>query len=152
MTKLQKKISIKNKKAYFDYEISDEYVAGIQLLGTEVKSIRESKASIKEAYCYVERGEVFIKGMSISEYSNGGYTNHEPYRLRKLLLNKREINKIDKKLKNKGVTLLPLLLFLSDKGLIKLKIGIGKGKKLYDKRESLKQQDVKKDIARMLKK
>ncbi|MDB4088803.1 SsrA-binding protein SmpB [Flavobacteriales bacterium] len=152
MAKFQNNISIKNKKAYFDYEISDEYVAGIQLLGTEVKSIRESKASIKEAYCYFEDGEIFIKGMSISEYSHGGYINHDIYRLRKLLLNRREINKIEKKLKDKGNSLLPLLLFISEKGLIKLKIGLGKGKKLYDKRESLKKQDVKKDIARMLKK
>jgi SsrA-binding protein len=151
MAKFQNKISIKNKKAYFDYEISDEYVAGIQLLGTEVKSIRESKASIKEAYCYFEEGEIFIKGMSISEYSHGGYINHDTYRLRKLLLNRREINKIEKKLKDKGISLLPILLFINDNGLIKLKIGLGKGKKLYDKRESLKKQDVKKDIDRMLK-
>jgi SsrA-binding protein len=152
MAKFQNKISIKNKKAYFDYEISDEYVAGIQLLGTEVKSIRESKASIKEAYCYFEEGEIFIKGMSISEYSHGGYINHDTYRLRKLLLNRREINKIEKKLKDKGISLLPILLFINENGLIKLKIGLGKGKKLYDKRESLKKQDVKKDIDRMLKK
>ncbi len=152
MAKFQNKISIKNKKAYFDYEILDEYVAGIQLLGTEVKSVRESKASIKEAYCYFDEGEIFIKGMSISEYSHGGYINHSTYRLRKLLLNRREINKIEKKLKDKGISLLPVLLFINDKGLIKLKIGLGKGKKLFDKRESLKKQDVKKDIARILKK
>ena len=151
MAKLQNKVSIKNKKAYFDYEISDEYEAGIQLLGTEVKSIRASKASIKEAYCYVQDGEVFIKGMSITEYSHGGYINHDPYRLRKLLLNRKEINKIEKKLKDKGIALLPILLFLNDKGLIKIKIGLGKGKKLYDKRESLKTKDVKKDMDRMLK-
>lgn len=152
MAKIQNKISIKNKKAYFNYEITDEFVAGIQLLGTEVKSIRESKASIKEAYCYFDNGEIFIKNMSISEYSHGGYINHDTYRIRKLLLNRREINKIEKKLKDKGISLLPVLLFLNDKGLIKLKIGIGKGKKLFDKRESLKKQDVKKDIDRMLKK
>lgn len=152
MAKFQNKISIKNKKAYFDYEILDEYVAGIQLLGTEVKSVRESKASIKEAYCYFDEGEIFIKGMSISEYSHGGYINHSTYRLRKLLLNRREISKIEKKLKDKGISLLPLLLFINEKGIIKLKIGLGKGKKLFDKRESLKKQDVKKDIARILKK
>ncbi len=152
MAKFQKKIAIKNKKAYFDYEILDEYVAGIQLRGTEVKSIRESKASIKEAYCYFDNGEIFIKGMSITEYSHGGYMNHDVYRLRKLLLNKREILKIEKKLKDKGISLLPVLLFINEKGLIKLKIGLGRGKKLYDKRESLKKQDVKKDIDRMLKK
>jgi SsrA-binding protein len=94
MTKVQKKISIKNKKAYFDYEILDKYSAGIQLLGTEIKSVRESKASIKEAYCYVDNGEVFIKNMHISEYSNGGFVNHEPYRVRKLLLNKRKFKRL----------------------------------------------------------
>ena len=151
MAKTQNKISIKNKKAYFDYEITDKYVAGIQLLGTEVKSIREGKASIKEAYCYVNNNEIFVKSMSISEYSNGGFVNHEPYRERKLLLNKKEISKISKALKDKGITLIPLLLFLSEKGLIKLEIGLGKGKKLYDKRESLKQKDTKKVIDRLLK-
>ena len=151
MAKTQQKISIKNKKAYFDYEIKDKYVAGIQLLGTEVKSIREGKASIKEAYCYVNNNEIFVKNMSISEYSNGGFVNHEPYRERKLLLNKKEISKISKALKDKGNSLIPLLLFLSEKGLLKLEIGLGKGKKLYDKRESLKQKDTKKVIDRLLK-
>ncbi|MGB1040443.1 MAG: SsrA-binding protein SmpB [Flavobacteriales bacterium] len=151
MAKTQQKISIKNKKAYFDFEIKDKYVAGIQLLGTEVKSIREGKASIKEAYCYVNNNEIFVKNMSISEYSNGGFVNHEPYRERKLLLNKKEISKISKALKDKGNSLIPLLLFLSEKGLLKLEIGLGKGKKLYDKRESLKQKDTKKVIDRLLK-
>lgn len=151
MAKTQQKISIKNKKAYFDYEISDKYIAGIQLLGTEVKSIREGKASIKEAYCYVNNNEIFVKNMSISEYSNGGFVNHEPYRERKLLLNKKEISKISKALKDKGNSLIPLLLFLSEKGLIKIEIGLGKGKKLFDKRESLKQKDTKKVIDRLLK-
>ena len=151
VAKTQKKISIKNKKAYFDYEILDTYTAGIMLLGTEIKSIRESKASIKEAYCYVGESGVFIKNMHITEYSNGGYVNHEPYRLRKLLLNKREIEKIEKKLKDVGITLIPLLLFINDKGLAKLEIGIAKGKKLYDKRESLKAKDSKRDLDRMRK-
>lgn len=150
MSKFQKKISIKNKKAYFDYEILDTYTAGIKLLGTEIKSIRESKASIKEAYCYVDGGEVFVKNMHITEYANGGYVNHEPYRLRKLLLNKKEIDKIEKKLKDVGITLVPLLLFINDKGLAKLEIGVAKGKKLYDKRESLKQKDTKRDMDRLM--
>lgn len=152
MAKIQNKISIKNKKAYFDYEIMDKYVCGIKLLGTEIKSVRESKASIKEAYCFINNSEIFIKNMHIAEYTNGGFTNHEPYRERKLLLNKREILKIEKKLKDNGITLVPLLLFLNDNGLAKLEIGIAKGKKLFDKRESLKQKDVKKDIDRLLKK
>lgn len=150
MAKFQNKISIKNKKAYFDYEILDKYVAGIKLLGTEIKSIRESKASIKEAYCYVNNSEVFVKNMHIAEYSNGGYVNHDPYRERKLLLNKKEIEKIEKKLKDNGITLVPLFLFLSDKGLAKLEIGIAKGKKNYDKRESLKQKDMKRNIERFV--
>jgi len=152
MSRFKTKISIKNKKAYFEYEISDKFTAGIKLLGTEIKSIRESKASIKEGYCYVDNGEVFIKNMNISEYSNGGFVNHDPTRTRKLLLNKREILKIEKKLKDKGITLIPLLLFLSNKGFAKLEIGIAKGKKLYDKRESLKQKDSKRDLDRYLKK
>jgi SsrA-binding protein len=152
MSKIQKKISIKNKKAYFDYEILDKYTAGIKLLGTEIKSVRESKASIKEAYCYVDNGEVFIKNMHITEYSNGGFINHEPYRLRKLLLNKKEIEKIEKKLKDVGITIVPLLMFISEKGYAKLEIGIAKGKKLYDKRESLKQKDTKRDLDRMMRK
>lgn len=150
MSKFQKKISIKNKKAYFDYEMLDTYTAGIKLLGTEIKSIRESKASIKEAYCYVSNGEIFVKNMHITEYANGGYVNHEPYRLRKLLLNKKEIEKIEKKLKDVGITLVPLLLFINEKGLAKLEIGVAKGKKLYDKRESLKQKDTKRDMDRLM--
>ncbi len=150
MSKIQKKISIKNKKAYFDYEILDKYTAGIKLLGTEIKSIRESKASIKEAYCYVDKGEVFIKNMHITEYANGGFINHEPYRLRKLLLNKKEIEKIEKKLKDVGITIVPLVMFISEKGYAKLEIGIAKGKKLYDKRESLKQKDTKRDLDRLV--
>ena len=150
MSKIQKKISIKNKKAYFDYEILDKYTDGIKLLGTEIKSIRESKASIKEAYCYVDNGEVFIKNMHITEYANGGFINHEPYRLRKLLLNKKEIEKIEKKLKDVGITIVPLVMFISEKGYAKLEIGIAKGKKLYDKRESLKQKDTKRDLDRLV--
>jgi SsrA-binding protein len=151
MTKFQDKISIKNKKAYFEYEILDKYVCGIQLLGTEVKSIRGSKASIKEAYCYINKGEVFIKGMNVTEYSHGGYVNHEPLRIRKLLLNRQEINKIEKKLKDNGITLVPLHLFMNKTGFVKLEIGLAKGKKLFDKRESLKSKDVKRDIDRALK-
>jgi len=151
MPSFQKKISVKNKKAYFEYEILDKYTCGMVLYGTEIKSIRENKASIKEGYCYVNKGEVFVKGMNISEYSHGGYTNHEPTRTRKLLLNRQEIGKIEKKVKVSGITIVPLHLFLSDKGFAKLEIGIARGKKLYDKRESLKTKDVKRDMDRALK-
>ncbi len=151
MSKFQQKVSIKNKKAYFEYEILDKYTSGMRLYGTEIKSIRENKASIKEAYCYVHEGEVWIKNMNISEYSHGGYMNHAPKRERKLLLNRKEINKIAKKVQDKGITIVPLHLFLSDKGWAKLEIGIAKGKKLHDKRESLKEKDIKRDLDRYLK-
>jgi SsrA-binding protein len=151
MAKFQNKVSIKNKKAYFEYEILDKYVCGIQLYGTEVKSIRENKASIKEGYCYIDNSEVFIKGMNVTEYSHGGYVNHEPLRIRKLLLNRQEINKIEKKLKDKGITLVPLSLFITETGYIKLEIALAKGKKLFDKRETLKDKDVRRDIDRALK-
>lgn len=151
MANFQKKISVKNKKAYFEYEILEKYICGIQLLGTEIKSIRESKASIKEGYCYLNKGEMFIKGMNIAEYSHGGYSNHDPLRERKLLLQKKEINKIEKKLKDKGITAVPLHLFIADNGYAKLEIGIAKGKKLFDKRDSIKERDVKRDIDRALK-
>lgn len=151
MAKFQNKISIKNKKAFFEYEILDKYVCGIQLFGTEVKSIRESKASIKEGYCYIDKGEVFIKGMNVTEYSHGGYVNHEPLRVRKLLLNRTEINKLEKKIKDKGIAIVPLHLFINEKGLVKLEIALAKGKKLFDKRETLKSKDVKRDMDRALK-
>ena len=146
------KINIRNKKASFEYAFIDKYVAGIQLNGTEIKSIRDSKASINEAYCFVKDSEIFVKNMHIAVYEAGSYNNHEPKRDRKLLLNKTEIRKIEKKMKDKGLTLIPLALFLNEKGIAKLEIAIGKGKKLYDKRESLKEQDSKRMIGRLMKK
>lgn len=146
------KINIRNKKASFEYAFIDKYVAGIQLSGTEIKSIRDSKASINEAYCFVSNNEVFIKNMHIAVYEAGSYNNHDPKRDRKLLLNKTEIKKIEKKLKDKGLTLIPLALFINEKGLAKIEIAIAKGKKLYDKRESLKEQDSKRMIGRLMKK
>ncbi len=141
-------ISIKNRKAKFEYEFLEEFEAGMQLLGTEIKSIRESKASIMESYCFFSSNEVFIKNMHIAEYDNGGYANHEPRRTRKLLLTKNEIKKIEKKLKDKGITLIPFLLFINDKGLAKLKIALARGKKLFDKRESIKEKDLKRQFDR----
>lgn len=146
------KINIRNKKASFEYAFIDKYVAGIQLNGTEIKSIRDSKASINEAYCFVKDSEIFIKNMHIAIYEAGSYNNHDPKRDRKLLLNKTEIKKIEKKMKDKGLTLIPLVLFLNEKGLAKIEIAIAKGKKLYDKRESLKEQDSKRMIGRLMKK
>ena len=142
------KIYIKNRKAYYQYEITDKFTAGLQLLGTEIKSLRESKASITEGYCFVKNGEVFIRNMTIEPYSFGSHTNHEPKRERKLLLSKVEIAKIEKKLKDKGITLVPLSLYITSKGWAKLDIGIGKGKKTHDKRETIKDRENKRDLDR----
>lgn len=141
-------VEIKNKKAKFEYHLLDKYVAGIQLNGTEIKSIRQSKASIVEAYCKMEKGELFVYNMYIAEYENASHYNHDPKRKRKLLLNRSEINKIERKMKDVGLTIVPVLLFISDNGLAKLKIAVAKGKKLYDKREDLKQKDLKREIDR----
>jgi SsrA-binding protein len=139
---------ITNKKAYFEYQILDKYVAGIQLIGTEVKSIKESQVSINEAYCSILNNELFILGMHISDYKKIMHTNHQPVRDRKLLLNRREINKLVKSIKEKGLTIVPLSIFLSDTGMIKVEIGLAKGKKVYDKRESIKAKDLKRDLDR----
>lgn len=144
-----KSVEIKNKRAKFDYEWLDTYTAGLQLLGTEVKSIRMGKASIAEAYCYMTGGELFIKGMNVTEWSHGNIFNHDPIRERKLLLSKRELDKIDKALKDQGTTIVPTKLFISEKGWIKLNIAVAKGKKNYDKRQSLKEKDAKRDLARL---
>ena len=144
-------INIKNKKARFEYEIIDEFVAGIRLLGTEIKSIRESKASIAEAFAVIQQNEVFLRNAYIEEYSNAGHFNHEVRRDRKLLLNRAEITKIHKKLKTKGFTLVPLNLFVNDKGLAKVRIGLAKGKKIHDKRDSIKDRDNKRALDRIKK-
>lgn len=144
-----KSVEIKNKRAKFDYEWLDTYTAGLQLVGTEVKSIRMGKASIAEAYCYMTGGELFIKGMNVTEWSHGNIFNHDPIRERKLLLSKRELDKINKALKDQGTTVVPTKLFISEKGWIKLNIAVAKGKKNYDKRQSLKEKDAKRDLARL---
>lgn len=149
---MQKKINIQNKKARFEYEFLDRYTAGIQLTGTEIKSIRESKARITESFCeFNERGELFIVNMYIEEYSHGNFYNHTPKSERRLLLNKRELKKLEKEVKNTGLTIIPLKLFLTDKGWAKLDIVLAKGKKLHDKRETLKDRDNKRDLARIKK-
>lgn len=139
-------ISIKNRSAFHEYFIDATYVAGIELLGTEVKSLRDSKASFNDSYCIIDKGEVWIKSLHISPYSHGTVNNHDPARDRKLLLQKREIRRIAAKLKEKGYTLVPLKIFMNDKRLIKIEIGLGKGKKLYDKRESIKKKDQQRDL------
>jgi len=149
---MQKHINIQNKKARFEYEIIDKYTAGIVLTGTEIKSIRESKASIAESFCeFNEQGELFVINMSIEEYAYGNYNNHRPKAERKLLLNKRELRKLEKEVKNTGLTIVPLRLFINEKGFAKLEIALAKGKKLYDKRESIKDRDNKRDLDRIKK-
>ncbi|MDA9103384.1 MAG: SsrA-binding protein SmpB [Flavobacteriales bacterium] len=144
-----KTVEIKNKRAKFDYEWLDTYTAGIQLLGTEVKSVRMGKASIAEGYCYIKDSELYIKNMNISEWSHGNLNNHDPIRERKLLLSKREIEKISKSLIDQGVTIVPTKMYISEKGWIKMNIAVARGKKNYDKRQSLKDKDAKRDLARL---
>lgn len=149
---MQAKINIQNKKARFEYEILDEYVAGIKLSGTEIKSIRQSKARITESFCeFNEQGELFVINMYIEEYAFGNIYNHKAKSERKLLLNKRELKKLQKEIQNVGLTIIPLKLFLTDNGWAKLKIALCKGKKLYDKRETMKDRDNKRDLARIKK-
>lgn len=137
---------ITNKNANFEYFITQKLFAGIQLMGTEVKSIRDRKASLSEAYCNIYNGEIFIKKMHVSEYRQIKHTNHEPLRDRKLLLNKREINKLEKAVKEKGLTIIPLNIMLTNTGFIKIEIGLAKGKKLYDKKNQLKLNDLNKEL------
>ncbi len=149
---MQPKINIRNKKARFEYEILDTYVAGIQLTGTEIKSIRASKARITESFCeFNDKGELFVINMYIEEYINGNIYNHKPKSERRLLLNKRELKKLQKEVQNVGLTIIPLKLFLTDKGWAKLQIGLAKGKKLYDKRETIKDRDSKRNLDRVKK-
>jgi len=149
---MQPNINIRNKKARFEYDILDTYTAGIQLTGTEIKSIRESKARITESFCeFNDKGELFVINMFIEEYINGNIYNHKPKSERRLLLNKRELKKLQKELRNVGLTIIPLKLFLTDKGWAKLNIALCKGKKLHDKRETLKDRDNKRDLDRVKK-
>lgn len=142
-------VHIRNKKASFEYEFIDKYVAGIVLLGTEIKSIKEGKASLQEAYCFVSKDEIFVKGMHISVYTQGTFNNHEPLRERKLLLNRKEINKIETKSQEKGLTLIPLRLFINERGYAKMEIALAKGKKIHDKRDSIKDKDNKREMERV---
>lgn len=149
---ISKDINIKNRRATFDYTISDTYTAGIVLTGTEIKSIRQGKASLVDTFCYVDKGEVWVKNMYIAEYFYGTYNNHVARRDRKLLLNKKEIAKLEKNGKETGFTIIPLRLFINDRGLAKLVIGVARGKKEYDKRQSIKEREDKVAMARMMQK
>jgi len=149
---MQKQVNIKNKRAKFEYEILDKYTAGIVLSGTEIKSIRQSKASIAESFCeFNESGELFIINMTIEEYAFGTYYNHKPKAERKLLLNKRELKKLQKDVQAKGLTIVPLLLFINENGLAKMEIALAKGKKIFDKRETMKDRDTKRQLDRVKK-
>lgn len=149
---MQKNINIKNKRARFDYEILDTYTAGIVLGGTEIKSIRLGKASLSQSFCeFNDNGELFVINMQIDEYSHGGYYNHKPKAERKLLLNKRELKKLRKEVNTSGLTIIPLNLFINERGLAKVNIGLAKGKKLYDKRETIKDRENKRDLSRIKK-
>jgi len=139
--KFGNKVLIKNKRATFDYELIETFMAGIVLTGTEIKSIRLSKASLVDSYCSVERSEVWVKNMYVAEYFYGTYNNHAARRDRKLLLNRKEIHRIESATKNSGFTIVPTKLFINDKGLVKIVIAIAKGKKEYDKRQTLKERD-----------
>lgn len=149
INKFEKRINIKNRKASFEFEFLDTYVAGIMLKGTEIKSIREGKASLTEAFCYFRNGELFIKQMHIAPYSMANVYNHEAVRDRKLLLSKKELDKLESKFEEKGLTIIPVRLFVNDRGLAKLEIALGRGKKLHDKRQSIKEKDAKRDLDKM---
>lgn len=144
-------VNIKNRRASFDYEIGDTYTAGLVLTGTEIKSIRQGKASLADTYCVVQNGEVWVKGMYVAEYFYGSYNNHSARRDRKLLLSKKEIAKLAKAFEDPGFSIVPMRIFINERGFAKLVIGVGKGKKQYDKRQSIKEREDKRQIDRMFK-
>lgn len=148
---MQQNINIKNKRASFDYEFIEQFTAGIVLSGTEIKSIRSGKASLVDSFCYFINNELWLKGMHIAEYKFGTYYNHIEKRERKLLLNRRELDKLERNTKESGLTIIPYRLFISDKGYAKLVIALARGKKTYDKRETLKTKDAKRDMDRAMK-
>lgn len=144
-------MEIRNRSAYFEYYVDEKYTAGLALLGTEVKSLREGKASFNDSYCLFQDGELWIRSLHISEYTHGTVNNHDPVRERKLLLSKRELKKLQSRIKEKGYTVIPLRIFFNEKNFAKLEIGLAKGKKLHDKRESIKQRDTEREMKRYIK-
>ena len=141
-------LELTNRKAHYEYFFEATYIAGMVLSGTEIKSLRAGKASFNDSYCIFHNGELFVKSLHISEYSFGTHSNHEPLQERKLLLNKRELKKLENKIKEKGYSIIPLRLFLAESGYFKMEIGLGKGKKNYDKRDSIKERETDRDIKR----
>ena len=146
--KLVKKVDIKNRRASFEYFFLDEYTAGLSLTGTEIKSIRQGKVNFQDAYCLFMDGELYVRSLHISPYTEGTHYNHDPMRDRKLLLTKREMRKLSENLKDQGLTIVPVRLFTSERGFAKLNIALAKGKKLYDKRDSIKEKDIKRETDR----
>jgi SsrA-binding protein len=144
-------MEIRNKSATFEYFIDDKFDAGMILTGTEVKALRDGRVSFNDSYCLIDHNELYIKGLHISPYEFGSYANHPPLRDRKLLLKKKELNRIIQKLKEKGLTIVPLKIYFNERGFAKIQIGLGKGKKLYDKRDSIKQRESEREIKRYLK-
>jgi SsrA-binding protein len=144
-------MDIKNRSAYFEYFFDDKFTAGVMLTGTEVKSLRAGKASFNDAYCMFIQDELWVRSLHIAEYSHGTTSNHDPVRDRKLLLTKRELKKLQGKIKEKGYTIIPLRIFMNEKSLVKMEIGLGKGKKLHDKRETIKQRDTEREMKRYIK-
>jgi SsrA-binding protein len=144
-------IYIKNKKAYFEYSILDKYTAGVKLLGTEIKSIREGKANLNDAFCTFIGNQLYVRNLHISEYSHGSFYNHEAKRDRVLLLNKKELKKLQTRGEEKGLTIVPLAMFINDRGFAKLEIGLAQGKKTFDKRETMKERDIKVEMDRAMK-
>jgi len=142
-------INIKNRQAGFEYELLDKYVAGMVLTGTEIKSIREGKVNLQDGFCYLSNGELFVKGVNITPYAQGTHYNHSATRERKLLLKRAELKKIETKVEEKGLTLVPTRLFINDRGLAKLEIAVARGKKLHDKRDSIKEREAKRELSRM---
>lgn len=142
-------INIKNRQAGFEYELLDRYVAGMVLMGTEIKSIREGKVNLQDGYCYLSNGEVFVKGINITPYAQGTHYNHDATRERKLLLKRSEIRKLEGKVEEKGLTLVPTRLFINDRGVAKLEFALAKGKKIHDKRDSIKERDAKRELNRL---
>lgn len=147
-----KEVNIKNRRATFDYEITDTFTAGIVLTGTEIKSVRMGKASLVDTFCYISNGEVWVKNMYIAEYFYGTHYNHTERRDRKLLLNRKEIRDLERESEGTGFTIVPLRMFISQKGFAKLVIGVARGKKEYDKRQSIRESDDRRELARMFRK
>ncbi len=141
-------MELSNRKAYYEYFFETKYIAGIVLTGTEIKSVRAGKASFNDSYCIFDKGELFVKNLHIAEYAFGTIHNHQPMQERKLLLKKKELRKLENKIKEKGFTIIPLKIFISEKGFAKMEIGLGKGKKLYDKRETIKARETDREVKR----